>query len=222
MATPIFDMEIVKLRRRLGDVYNDDGSLISTANVGSSPEVGEAFKRDELVDIYNGAVRLFLDYITAVIERKRWYEFIPGYIRHQSDIPVTEGKVDVSLIDPPLLAIQDLREYGEKADLSRYLPVDSTEFFSSQALRKSKFYCMISDEINIHPHADKIELIYVKEHQNVSHGDVDLPRLNGGALERILLFAERSARGHKNPDVSELPESQIITQQQRDTAMREE
>lgn len=219
MATPIFNSEIVKLRRRLGDVYNDDDSLITTVNVGDSPDIGGAYKRDELEDIYNDAVRSFIDYVTTMLEPDLWHEFLPGYVTTKI-IPSASSPLSLSSIDPrpfkiqsviiPSLSAKNVREYVFTPPGKYYSYVRS---FHDKGER---FYTVADDALILSEDGLTIWLAYVKEHTNVLHGEDDLPQISGAGLKRILLYAEREARAHKNPDMSDLPEAKLRMQQESD------
>lgn len=217
--TPVFDAEIVKLRRRLGDIYNPDGVLITTVNVGSSPEVGEAYKRDELVDIYNDAVREFLNYMVSTVAKKMWYTFVPGYVEMpESPFSVGgSGRLDLAPFNPPLYEVIDVLDASTGKII---VPVSPDEIFSYGRTSFDNveiFYCSVNNKLVFSKSNFSVAIMYLRDHVNVVHGAAnDLPKVTGAGLQRIMLFAEAIARAHKNLGMEGLPEYKLAAQQERD------
>jgi hypothetical protein len=131
MATPLLDNEILKLRRRLGDIFNEDGTAITTSNVYLSTS-GTTFPQLELIDIYNDSIKSFMVYLTKTFPKEQWWEFLPGYIVHLQNQAVTTGKLLLSAVTPTLFQLIDVARYAASpipADLSvsigshEYMPV---------------------------------------------------------------------------------------------------
>ena len=123
MATPLLNNEILKLRRRLGDVFNEDGSDITSSNVYLSTS-GTTFPQLELIDIYNDAIKSFMAYLTKMFPKSTWWEYLPGYIVYLQNQTVTSGKLLLSAITPTLFQLMDIARYAATpipADVSNYI-----------------------------------------------------------------------------------------------------
>jgi hypothetical protein len=127
MSTPLLDNEILKLRRRLGDIFNEDGTAITTSNVYLSTS-GTTFPQLELIDIYNDAIRSFMVYLTKAFPTHKWWEYLPGYIVFLQNQTVTSGKLLLSAITPTLFQLMDMAKYSAgtpvPAELSNYISAD--------------------------------------------------------------------------------------------------
>ncbi len=130
MATPLLDKEILRLRRRLGDIYNEDGTEITASNVYLSTS-GVTFPQLELIDIYNDAIRSFLMYMSVMFPSKQWFYYVPGYIVFLPNQAVTSGKLLLSAISPTVFRLMDVSRYAATPvpeDLS--VPIDPSEWMA--------------------------------------------------------------------------------------------
>ena len=224
MATPIFDAEIMKLRRRLGDIYHTDGTEITTSNVGTA-SIGTVYKRDELVDIYNDAVRLFIDYVVRNIPKIEWNNYIHGYIFLKESVAVSSG-VLTAPTDPPLYTVMDMMLHASPNTLFIEVKPDQWLAFKSGFVKTRKYgYVVMSSgstwagqSRNIYTTATgAVDLVYITNHTNVTHaGSVDLIGLSNTALQRILVMAEIAARRYRSIDESDEPMGQLQMQTQLD------
>jgi hypothetical protein len=110
--TPLLDKEIIKLRRKLGDMFDTAGNEIvggGTTDV-SSPGTGKiwvgttydaSLNAQELLDTYNDAIRSFIDYVIRFIDPKDWYLWIPGYLQ-------LKDSIDLSVTTSPARYYYDL------------------------------------------------------------------------------------------------------------------
>lgn len=242
-TTPVFDSEILRLRRRLGDIFNDDGSeLTSTTDttspswVGFSSTTGGAWKRDELVDIYNRSVWSFLDYITSVMPSSRWYEFVNGYIFYKSGITISSGKIDLSTLDPVPYRVIDVAINLSPSPSNQMIEIPPSEYLSSlNGFVKTKkpiannvmLYTVMSDgtlssnsqSIFILPNnqTGTVNLVYLRRHTNLVHnGSLDMFGVSSSALQRILVFAEIEAKKSKYLDSQNIASQILQTQSQLD------
>lgn len=130
MATPLLDKEILKLRRRLGDIFNEDGTDITASNIYLSTS-GTTFPQLELIDIYNDAIRSFMVYATKMFPKDVWYEYLPGYVTYLQNQAVTGGKLLLSAINPTVFQLIDISRYAATpvpSDLS--VQIGPSEFLS--------------------------------------------------------------------------------------------
>jgi len=226
MATPLFNAEIVKLRRRLGDLFATDGTEITTANVESAD--GSIFKRLELVDIYNDAVRKQIDYVLSVFPKERWYEYIPGYIFLKTNVSLTSNKYTLSTADPKIYRVIDVRKYtaGTPAPNELAVEINPAEYFPvSNGLVKTRlpsatsFFWTVMAEGTAASHIKSlyllgtisaVDILYVRQHDDISHGgSVDMDGISTVGLAHIQLLAESIARKYKTEEITDLPEIEL-------------
>lgn len=148
MATPILDAAILKLRRKLGDIYDELGKEIvaSTSPSGTQIYVGDPSLRStwtsaELLDIYNDSVSEFIAYCIKYIPKDKLADFIPGYIRYATVTrsALSIGGVSASLlatdsIVPPVEHVLDLKDSGwitSQSPLRLGVQVPPDKFFAS-------------------------------------------------------------------------------------------
>lgn len=227
MATPIFDSAIMALRRRVGDIYAVDGTEITTANVGTTG-IGTTYKRDELVDIYNDAVRVFLDYVIRTIPKIDWNDYIHGYIFLAEAVTATSGVLD-SPTDPPLYTVMDMMLHDAPNTL--FIEVKPDQWFAFKTgltkVRKNGYVVLSTGatwadsvrEILLSPSdTESVDLIYIANHNDVIHGaDTDLIGLSNTALQRILVIAEMLTRRYRSVDAVDEPLSQFQFTSQLDS-----
>jgi hypothetical protein len=234
LATPIFDQQIIRLRRRLGDIYNEARVEITIASIATLD--GEVWSRAELVDIYNMAVHSFMDYMVSKFKKSEWYEYMPGYIRINPDIAVVSNVVDLTALTPPFFAVLDMRIHNSTALEDTGVEVSPDDFFSSRVADntvrdKSLQYTVLAggtSDLELHLASAStiasIDLIYLKTHEYINHADAsDLPRITEIAKDRILLLAEMEARKHKQEDISDIPEArqgQVMQQDEQRLSTR--
>lgn len=102
--TPILDQEILKLRRQLGDIYDESGSeiVLDTAGAGGiyigNAALVSTFKRDELLDCYNTACVRFLEYMVQFKKKDQWHKYAKGYIVTKSNIPLLASGGTISFL----------------------------------------------------------------------------------------------------------------------------
>lgn len=81
MATPNLDKELLRLRRRIGDIYTTAGAAFTAVPGSTNLNLdGPGITSAELVDIYNQSVREFLTLMVAAVPSKNWSKMVPGYI----------------------------------------------------------------------------------------------------------------------------------------------
>lgn len=216
MPTPILNKELVKLRRRLGDLYSSNGTEITSSNVGSVD--GNIWDADEIVDIYNDAVRDLLEYVVSNFRRDSWYTIIPGYIRYNPSVNIASGRLGLDSFNPSLFFAVSLIQVvsgftfqfsyitpdeflltkGNKFPHRR--PSDSERYFTvmSDASGKAVFTIPAST-------FNSCELVYVREHSDLAvNGSDDLSGVSEVGLRKILDFAEAEAIKQKHGIAPEL------------------
>lgn len=144
MATPILNGEILKLRRKLGDIYDSSGNLV-VDNSGSPPagqiHVGNAslvstWTAAELLDCYNDAVRYFIDYLARLMPEEI-INYAPAFLVNQSFVPsassTIQGKTiyyknlaDITALPPArILSIAvEVSGLSDEQELARYCPIN--------------------------------------------------------------------------------------------------
>lgn len=251
MPTPILDAEIIKLRRRLGDVYDENGNAIVN---DTSPGAGEVYlgdaaldstwTRDELLDCYNDAVRMFLDYVTTMVDKGMWSNFIPGYIRFETKSSTTVSFTGIAYdyvalgnLVPPMFKIISVRD-PLITDRARSVGVEvpASEFFDNHSeflktRRDQLFYCImqVSNEANpphmviINKGGTNFHLIYIKTHIDLVHDSAtDLAGITPEGLKRVLLLAEKIAQRYRSVEERTLAESDLTLMMGVDSAKRSE
>jgi hypothetical protein len=235
--TPLLDAQIARLRRRLGDSNNEDGTLI-TGDLLYASTSGTTFLQQELLDIYNDSIRSFMVYMTKAFSKKEWYEYLPGYIVTASNKTVTTGKMLMSVLSPTAFQTIEIKKYnsstGVPTDLAIMISPD--EWFSLQAglvkTRKADtthiFYTIMGDTavsgvpstLFVLPTTiAAIDAIYLKDHTDFVQNNAtpgDLSGISQDALRRILLFAEVEARKWKSTEAADVPEMMLNNMMQQD------
>jgi hypothetical protein len=123
--TPLLDAQILRLRRRIGDIYNEDGTDIDSSNVYSSTS-GTTWKQQELLDIYNDSIKSFMIYMTKTFDKSKWWENMPGYVVTNENQAVTTGKMLMSNLSPTVFQLMDIKKYNTTlpSDLSTFVAPD--------------------------------------------------------------------------------------------------
>jgi hypothetical protein len=107
MATPNLDSELLKLRRRIGDTYvKATANTLFTTSTSNLDLDGNSITSKELVDIWNGAVKEYLD-ILLNIPMDSWSRILPGYVLYSLTV------VRDSSIGTPILDNADVINYHE-------------------------------------------------------------------------------------------------------------
>ena len=219
-ATPIFDKEIVKLRRILGDIYTTDDVLITTSNVGSSADIGIEYKRDELVDIYNQSIRELLAYLVNIFPNNLWHIFfpriIPGYIAIGNDFVIAGSApnqliqlssdvyavISVILTDANSITTKPIFISPDEMDLCI-----STDVTTRKPSARTTYYTLIGNTIKLYTQStiSSSKVTYVKDHvTDITHsGASDLSGLTSDGLSRVRTIAEMLARRSKAVDSNE-------------------
>lgn len=230
--TPLLDAQIARLRRRLGDTFNEDGTLI-TGDLLYDAASGTTFLQQELLDIYNDSIRSFMVYMTKAFPKSEWFEYMPGYININSNKTVSTGKMLMSILSPTAFQLVDVKRYSANpvpSDLS--VSVAPEDWFSvSAGLVKTRkpdnthiFHTVLGDAgtstlFVLPTTVSSVDVIYLKDHTDfVQNGATpgDISGISQDALRRILMFAEVEARKWKSTEAADVPESQLQTMMQLD------
>ena len=110
MATPNLDNELLKLRRRIGDVYTDEGDLFTLSPSSNLDKDGSAVSSAELVDIYNTAIRNFIRMMVNAVPKNRWSYILPGYV----------------IIKPNVSPLTDIQQTEIQADYIDFTSIDNS------------------------------------------------------------------------------------------------
>lgn len=250
MATPILDGEIIKLRRRLGDLYDESGNLIvnDTTPAGGEIYLGNAalvstWRADELLDCYNDAIRMYLDYVTTILDKQIWHQYIPGYIRFEvktstsvSFNSIPYDYIALGNLSPKLYKFLDIRDPAA-TDKSMGLGVfvSPAKFFmthsESLSTRSNQLTCCLfelSTEANS-PHlviqnkaGTNFHLLYVKAHTDLVHDSAtDLSGITSEGLKRVLLMAEEIAQRYRSQEERTVAKSEMKTLMEIDASKKD-
>lgn len=227
MTTTILDTEILRLRRRLGDLFNEDGTEITlTADasfVGYSTATGARYKRDELLDIYHDSVGIFIGYCLSALPYKVAARLIPGYFVRLINQTATGGKLVLSALTPPAYKVVDVRKYNGVTANDISYEISPDQLMSAENGRLVNHlpsatnirHCVMGDSAAAYVQTlfmfptsvTAIDLIYVRQHPYLVHtGAADLVGITSEGLRRIQIIAEAEARRYKSQDIKELPE----------------
>jgi hypothetical protein len=236
--TPLLDAQIARLRRRLGDTFNEDGTLI-TGDLLYNATSGTTFLQQELLDIYNDSIRSFMVYMTKAFPKSEWFEYLPGYININSNKTVTSGKMLMSALSPTAFQLVDVSKYNTTpipTDLSIYVSPEDW-FPVRNGFSKTRkpdathiFHTVIGDAgvstLFILPATIvSVDVIYLKDHTDFVQNNAtpgDITGISQDALRRILMFAEVEARKWKSTEAADVPESQLQNMMQIDAAKGKE
>src|SRR3989304_7778294 len=207
MATPNFNNELLKLRRRLGDINTEDKIEIDVATVGFLD--GEVWKASEIADIYNDAVVDYLDFAVTSLRGRDLYMYIPGFIFYNPLLSINSGRLGIDSLDPQPLVVVDLwKQPSDGLKGAQFSYISSNEFFLTMSGKFpyrtpsiiELYYTLMEDSVGEAIFTLPVEsftgctLIYVKRYVPiVSDSTVDLLGINRAGLRRILDFAEVEA-----------------------------
>lgn len=226
MATPIFNAEVLKLRRRLGDIFTANGTEITSVNIASVD--GSIFSRSEIADAYNDAVRSFIDYVIRMYPKSTWHNYIPGYIVLVSNETLTNGKLNLSGLPAKVYKLIDVRRHndGTYTPLDLAVEISPDEYFSvasglvktRQPSNNNLFWTVLTqyESANIAVYlymlggASAVDLIYIRRHENINYdGNYDIDGISNVGLDSVMLFAERIARRYRTEEVGDLAEVEL-------------
>jgi hypothetical protein len=239
--TPLLDAQISRLRRRIGDTFNEDGTLI-TGDLLYASTSGTTFLQQELLDIYNDSIRSFMVYMVATFPKKIWYEFLPGYILIATNKTVTSGKMLMSVLSPTAFELVDVKKYNATpvpTDLSVLVSPEDWFSVKSGLLKTRKpdtthiFHTVMGDvDVSGVPSTmfilpttvASIDVVYLKDHTDFVQNNAtpgDLTGISQDALRRILIFAESEARRWKSNEMADVPDLQLQTMMQQDGVLKQ-
>jgi hypothetical protein len=224
-ATPLLDGQILRLRRRIGDMFNEDGSLIDTTNVYASTS-GVTWKQQELLDIYNDSIRQFMIYLVKRFSRAQWWEFLPGYVYNNEGVGLAGGKLDLSTLTPSAFQLIDCKNHGTDlvTELGTFIPPNEWFDVRTGFVKTRKpdathiFYTVMADD-KVDGHSTlfllpsnltSIDLIYLKDHTDfVQNSASDLNGISQDGLRRVLMYAEAEARRYKSTEAAAVSEANV-------------
>ena len=226
-VTPLLDAQLLRLRRRLGDIYNEDGTAIDATNVYTST-TGTTWKQQELLDIYNDSIRSFMIYMIKMFPKEKWWEFMPGYVYDLENQTTTTGKLDLTTLSPTAFQLIDVKNHGTDivSELANFIPPQDWFDIRAGLVKTRKpdsthiFYTIMGDGANsgkstlfsLPTSLTKVDLIYLKDHTDYVQNNASPGELNGLAqdtLRRVLIFAEQEARRWKSTEAADIPEAQM-------------
>ena len=235
MATPILDSRILKLRRKLGDLYDADGNeyVAEPAGgtgkiyVGSASAIKSTWTSAELLDIFNDSIHQFLDYCFKFVPTEKFGLYIPGYIRAgrralTAVTSVLDGNyhyLDFNGATPNIMylismkCIRTAKPYGKQHGIE--IPPDQFlekfgEFNSSYAgqLMWSTLIHIDGEGISVvNALNTAVDVVYIKKHVNLVHNSAtDIAGITEQGLMRIQTLAEVLAQRYRSQEVKDLPD----------------
>jgi hypothetical protein len=203
MATPLLNKELLKLRRRLGDLWTVGTDEITESTIGSSD--GKVWTAAELIDLYNDAIEDCLNFVITTVPKDAWYTWIPGFIYILSSQVITSGKLLLSTLDPIPYFIMSLWYATGVRQLSyinpdEYSQTKGNRYPNRHPSSTELYYTVINDasgsEILSIPAStyDVCDVIYIKQPIDyVADSATDLSGLNSTAKRKVIDFAEAEA-----------------------------
>jgi hypothetical protein len=208
-------------------MYNEDGSLIDTTSV-YVPTSGVSWLQQELLDIYNDAIKQFMVYMVKAFPTEKWWELMPGYVYNIEDNALTVGKLDLSTLTSKMFQLIDCKSHGTNlpTELATFVP--QTQWYSTRTgfvkTRKPDdthiFYTIMADDENdgkstlfvLPATVSAVDLIYLKDHTDYVQNNAtpgDLAGISQDGLRRVLMFAEVEARRWKSTEAANVPEASL-------------
>lgn len=223
----VFTDELVKLRRRIGDIFAEDGTALTTANVLSVN--GAQYTYQELIDAYNDAINEYLGYLTTTKSKDQWSEHAPGYIVYVTNQSVSSSKLNLNGMTLVPFKVISVAKYNVTTPDGIITEIDPSLFFQykyslvTQAT-KDRTYCIMHDGTNwsmffLPSDPVAVDIIYLKRHVDLTTATTTGfdNQFSQYALKQILLFAEIAMKRGKTLDiVKDAPEAQLATTAQLD------
>lgn len=237
--TPILDKELVKLRRKLGDIYDSSGNAIvyDTPPGAGNIYVGDValistWNAGELLDCYNDAIRIFIDYCLKFLSPKAMAEYLVGYLiilPNQTATSVVIGSVtyyyvDIDALTPKLYRLISSKDTNDTKETSLGAYVPPEEFFGSRIYRSRDSQLLwtqtyVAGAVNknsilfLNLDSDyKVDLMYVKQHTDLVHNNAspgDLSGISSHGLRRVSLIAETIAQRYRSVEVRDIADSEL-------------
>jgi hypothetical protein len=139
-SSPNFDAELLKLRRKIGDINcKDDGELFVLDSTPESNlgEDGYAITSAELIDIWNYAAKELLKNIVGRTPQTRWSEYFPGYIislREISSVSLAGDEYQADII--PLNSLHATYQPYRIIDI---MAGNSTQYYGQEGKNLGKY-----------------------------------------------------------------------------------
>lgn len=243
MATPNLNTEIVKLRRRLGDLYDANGNKIVVSTTPGTGEIyaGDAtlvstWNADELLDCYNDAIRSYLEYLIGFIDPIHWGDYIPGYIKFvqvtATTLTVGSGLtydfIDASNPGSSLkkilypISIMGANDTVRAENQIGVRVAPDVIFERKYNVGNTQlFYTWAEGGIvmmNLNgTSSKKVDIAYMAQHDDLTYnGSTDLAGLSSSGLKRVLIIAEIYAQRYRSQDVRDLPDAALKDAMQSD------
>ncbi len=126
MATPNLNNELLKFRRRIGDTFTTGGVKFSSSNISSD---GNVLTLEELMDIYNSAVREALRNMIAVIPQNNWVNYFPGYIY---SVTISTSNITTKLYNADYILLEDLNSLKPILKIMQIMAISGTPYSTKE------------------------------------------------------------------------------------------
>lgn len=216
----VFAEELMKLRVRVGDVYTESGTALTTANVHNTD--GTLLTASSLINIYNNAINEYLGYMTTVKPKSMWSTLAPGYVVILTNQSVSSGKVNLDGLTPVPYRIIDIMKYGGTTADDLFIEVPPNEYFAdkvglTKTRAKSNKFTLANDGTNwvalisTPSEVSAIDIIFLKRHTDLpstttTEFDKFFP---ASSLKTVLIFAEIEARRSLSQDIKDSAEARL-------------
>lgn len=226
----VFADELIKLRRRIGDLYTDAGVEIDSTSVRTTD--GTLLKSGELIDCYNNAVNNYLGYLVTTKLKKEWSQYAPGYIVIVNGVTVSANKVNLDgLATIPFRIVNVMKSGGTTID-DIFVEISPDMYFdakvgTTKSQAKANKYTLMHDGTNwsmftVTPSAvATVDIVYLKRHANLTsatNAEFD-NKFSQSALQSILLFGEMEAKRAISQDIKDSPEARLNSMVQADAML---
>ena len=217
---PVFADELMKLRRRVGDLFTEAGAEIMSSDVKTSD--GAQYKAAELIDAYNDAINEYLGYLTSAKAKAQWSEYAPGYVVLKENVTSTSSKINLDSVSPIPFRIIAVKKYNTTIAtdvITENLPAEYFAYKNNLVIHasKDKTFCVMSDGTNwtmffLPSDPTAVDIIYLKRHTDLTSSittEFD-KSFSQAALKNILVYAELAMKRGKTYDViKDSPEARL-------------
>lgn len=139
MATPNLDQELLRLRIRIGDTYTSAGAAFVVSPSSNLNLDGSAVTSQELVDIWNFAVREFIKLMAGSIPKARWGFIMPGYVITVPQI-VPETTLAATALSADFIKMANIKSGETVYDIIQIMAVAGTPLYQKKGHNIGVYY----------------------------------------------------------------------------------
>ncbi len=203
MSTPLLNLQLMKFRRRVGDVRTEGNVEITESTVGTSD--GNIVKAPDLIDIYNAAINLFISDTVANKKPETWYLYFPGYLRYVASLAIVAGRLGLDVLNPAVHAVMGLfdsqgsQQFGYIAP-NEYMQTLANKFPNRHPSESELYFTVLADSsgyaILTAPQSSfaSVQIVYVRKH-------VDLIVDNAGGIGTLASAPTAGGTGYAVNDI---------------------